>query len=568
MQSGLYIFRFIPPNSPPEGEKTTDSEKECHIPRSSEELVDWHVLLKITVGSEGLLVGSQGKIFVMEDECCANSGSSGEPVVISGLGRVLRPVKERNVTVVMRCPSRWQYAETLRLDIHFDKLEGHVVGLKDEMLQDVTVSYEGSPAYGGYIGEATIAVKSKPFHSPNRLRFVLDPYTGPLCTMCLDPIYAQGYGCSGCGMVEYCSSECQGAHMSGGHGLLCQKLKQNYTQSSEKVVAESEKGAEVVAWWRCLGDASYSILVDYSNELGQAIEFFMCTLKPAQSEGLRFRYIVEKGTTPKEVHQEELAEFACTVFSAVSKNSISKGCASLAAACLNYIFVFSRHIEDIVDSHFLYYSSYLSEDFEGTMSSVEEYVTYARPLHELGVALMEFALKSPTALLFWHRIKMAKNVCISLYNVDTRCQCSEIKELVNAIPRQQRETLHLLSKLFLIMASRAPKREGLRLLEQAERCLRDCLPAELKGREGAGELDGEEGQLEEIELSCLATLYFRLAVLLQLYGDANKRREAEALKAHGDALLAKAKIMQEEEDASRKKEKDENEKKKEKKNGS
>ncbi|ORC87436.1 uncharacterized protein TM35_000222350 [Trypanosoma theileri] len=565
MQSGLYIFRFIPPHCPPEVEKSTDSKEECHVPQSSEELNDWHVLLKITVESEGLSVGPQGKIFVMEDECCANSGSSGEPIVISALGRVPRPIKDRNVTVVMRYPCRWQYAEILRFDVHFDKLEGYVLGSKEEMLYDVTVSYEGSQAYGGYIGEATVEVEGKPFPLPHRLRLVLEPYAGPLCTMCLDPIYAQGYGCSGCGMVEYCSTECQAAHMSGGHGLLCQKLKQTYTQSSEKVVAETEKGTEIVAWWRCLGDASYSILVDYRNDLGQAIEFFICTLKPAQDEGLRYRYIVEKGTTPKEVNQEKLAEFACAVFSAVSKNAISKGCASLAAACLNYIFVFSRHIDAIVDSHFIYYSSYLSEDFEGTMCSVEEYVTYARPLHELGVALIEFALKSPTALLFWHRIKMAKNVCISLYNVDTRCQCSEIKELVNAIPRQQRETLHLLSKLFLIMASRAPKREGLRLLEQAEKCLRDCLPTEPEGREGDGEGDGDEDHLEEMELSCLATLYFRLAVLLRLYGDANKTREADALKAHGDELLAKAKAMQAEEEASKKKAEDENEKMKEKK---
>ncbi|ESL09738.1 hypothetical protein TRSC58_02538, partial [Trypanosoma rangeli SC58] len=164
-------------------------------------------------------------------------------------------------------------------------------------------------------------------------------------------------------------------------------------------------------------------------------------------------------------------------------------------------------------------------------------------MHELGIALIEFALKSPTALLFWQRIKLAKNVFINLYNVNTSCHCSKIKELVTAIPGQQRETLSLLSKVFLIMASRAPKKEGLRLLEQAEKCLRDCLPTEQEA--DASAMDAAESQrnnrfedsdvlddnLEEMEPSCLAILYFRLSTMLLLYGDANKTREAEALKA-------------------------------------
>ncbi|RNC48254.1 hypothetical protein TcCL_NonESM01851 [Trypanosoma cruzi] len=174
-------------------------------------------------------------------------------------------------------------------------------------------------------------------------------------------------------------------------------------------------------------------------------------------------------------------------------------------------------------------------------------------MHELGVALIEFALKSPTALLFWQRIKLAKNVFINLYNVNTSCHCSKIKELVKAIPGQQRETLNLLSRVFLIMASRAPKKEGLRLLEQAEKCLRDCLPteqdtddeamdaAESQHNHRSGGFDELDENLEEMEPSSLAMLYFRLATLLLLYGDTNKTREAEALKAQGDALIAKAK---------------------------
>ncbi|RNF12084.1 hypothetical protein TraAM80_00501 [Trypanosoma rangeli] len=553
MHSGLFTLHFTPVCAADE-EKVAASGSMSASTQNSAEFGDWHILLRFAVENEVLSVRPQGKIFAMGGECGTNS-SSEEPVVIPGLGRVPRPVKDRQVSVVMRCHCHWQYTEAFRFDVCFDKLEGVVVGMKGTPLNDVTISCEGSQAYGWYIGEATVRVEGKPFVLPHRLRFVLDPYVGAQCTMCLDPVYAQGYTCTECGAVEYCSQKCQAAHMIGGHGLLCPILRRTYTQRSGKVLTETEKGTELVAWWRCLENACYSILVDFHNSLGQPIEFFLCTLKPAQEEGLRYRFIVREGSTPRAVKQEELVEFACTVFRAVSENSISEGCTSLAAACLNYIFVFSRHIESIVESHVLYYYSYLCEDFEGTICSVEEYVTYARPMHELGIALIEFALKSPTALLFWQRIKLAKNVFINLYNVNTSCHCSKIKELVTAIPGQQRETLSLLSKVFLIMASRAPKKEGLRLLEQAEKCLRDCLPTEQEADTAATAMDAAESQrnnrfedsdvlddnLEEMDPSCLAILYFRLSTLLLLYDDANKTREAEVLKAQGDALIAKTK---------------------------
>ncbi|EAN96933.1 hypothetical protein C3747_68g160 [Trypanosoma cruzi] len=551
MHSGLFTLHFTPICTAGE-EKATTSGSMSPSTQNSAEFGDWHILLRFAVENEVLSVRPRGKIFVMESEC-GTSGGSEEPVAIPGLGRVPRPVKDRHATVLMRCHCHWQYSEAFRFDVCFDQLDGAIVGVKGRTLNDVIISCEGSQAYGWYIGEATVTVEGKPFTLPHRLRFVLDPYVGAQCTMCLDPVYAQGYTCTECGAVEYCSKNCQMAHMSGQHGLLCSILRRTYTQRSGKVLTETEKGTELVAWWRCLEDACYSILVDFHNSLGQPIEFFLCTLKSAQEEGLRYRFIVKEGTSPREVTHEELAEFACTVFRAVSENSISEGCTSLAAACLNYIFVFSRHIESIVESHVLYYYSYLCEDFEGTICSVEEYVTYARPMHELGVALIEFALKSPTALLFWQRVKLAKNVFINLYNVNTSCHCSKIKELVKAIPGQQRETLNLLSRVFLIMASRAPKKEGLRLLEQAEKCLRDCLPteqdtddeamdaAESQHNHRSGGFDELDENLEEMEPSSLAMLYFRLATLLLLYGDTNKTREAEALKAQGDALIAKAK---------------------------
>ncbi|KEG10628.1 hypothetical protein DQ04_03491050 [Trypanosoma grayi] len=557
MHSGLFTLHFTPICPAADAAKPTASgSKPSVTPPPPAEFSDWHVLLRFAVENEVISVKRQGKIFSMGDDCSTNDNGE-EAVAIPGLGRIPRPVKDRHATAVMRCHCHWQLADTFRFDLHFEQLEGSVLGAKEATLCDVTVNCEGSHAYGWYIGEAVVAVGGKPLALPRRLRFLLVPYTGAVCAMCLDPVYAQGYTCTECGVVEYCSQKCQAAHMSGGHGLLCQTLRRTYTQRSGKVATETEKGVELVAWWRCLEDACYSILVDYQNPLGQPIEFFVCTLKPAQAEGLRYRYIVREGTTPKEVKQEELVEFACTVFRVVSENAINEGCTSLAAACLNYIFVFSGRVDAIVESHVLYYYSYLCEDFEGTICSVEEYVTYARPMHELGVALLEFALKSPTALLFWQRIKLAKNVFINLYNVNTSCQCSEIKELVRTIPAQQRETLHLLSKLFLMMASRAPKKEGQRLLEQAEKCLRDCLPTEeaeddavyaaehaqsMVGKaEGARMLDDN---MEEMEPASLATLYYRLSLLLLLYGDKNKTREAEALKAHGDALIAKAKAVE------------------------
>ncbi|KAG8346253.1 hypothetical protein ERJ75_001652100 [Trypanosoma vivax] len=556
MHSGLFTLHFTPIlHSTTEDERMATASHRSAV-QSSAEFSDWHVLLRFAVENEVLSVRRHGKIFVMGEDFSVDSDNSKEPTVVPCLSRIPRPLEGHHATVVMRCHCHWQYTEAFRFDVQFDELEGKVIGSPVHMLKNVTVSCEGSHAYGWYIGDAVVTVGGKPFVLPNRLRFVLIPYVGPQCTTCLDPVYAQGYTCTECGVVEYCSRRCQRMHMERGHGLLCPVLRSNYTQRSGKVVSETEKGAELVAWWRCLDNACFSILVDHSNPIGQAVEYFICTLKPAQEEGIRYRYIVKDGTAPRELEQNEFVEFTCTVFRAVSDNSISEGCTSLAAACLNYIFVFSRHIETIVESHVLYYYSYLCEDFEGTICSVEEYVTYARPMHELGVALIEFALKSPTGLLFWQRIKLAKNVFINLYNVNTSCQCSEIKELARAIPGQQRETLYLLSKLFLIMASRSPKKEGQRLLEQAEKCLRDCLPddkdidedsvdvsdGQQNGNANSTRLDGSRTayeSMEDMDPSHLAVLYYRLSALLLLYEDKGKTEEAGALKAQGDMLLAR-----------------------------
>nr|CCC96144.1 unnamed protein product [Trypanosoma congolense IL3000] len=563
VHSGLFTLHFTPIATSGAGENQSAQTRKA-TPRPSDDFGDWHVLLRFAVENEMISVRHKGKIFVMGDDCC--KGSSGEDsIALPGLNRIPRPLKDKFATVVMRCHCHWQYSEAFRFDVHFDELDGSVLGVKGETLADVTLSCEGSNAYGWYIGGATATVGGKPHSFTHRLRFVLTPYIGPQCTMCLDPVYAQGYVCAECGGVEYCSKECQEAHMKGGHGLLCKAISHTYTRRSGKVTTEMENGTELVAWWRCLEDACYSILVDYRNPIGQAVEYFLCTLKPAQEEGIRYRYITEEGTAPREVEQEKFVEFTCAVFRAVSENSISEGCTSLAAACLNYIFVYSCHIEAIVESHVLYYYSYLCEDFEGTICSVEEYVTYARPMHELGVALIEFALKSPTSLLFWQRIKLAKNVFINLYNVNTSCQCSENSELVKTIPGQQRDTLRLLSKIFLIMASRAPKREGQRLLEQAEKCLRDCLPEEKgpdddggaevspRGHPNSGSSCNEsdaskemDDNMEEMNPSNLAVLYYRLAALLLLYGDQKKTLEAESYKAQGDALIARKKQMAEE----------------------
>lgn len=555
VHSGLFTLHFtFFANSATDDERLLPTGRKAGT-KSSGEFGDWHVLLRFAVEDEVISVRHQGKIFAMSDECC--EGSSGEePVVIPGLGRIPRPLKDRYATVVMRSHYHWQLNEPCRFDVHFDQLEGRIVGSTEPMLSDVTVSCEGYTAYGWYMGEATVTVGGSPYAMQQQLRFVLTPYIGPQCTMCLDPVYAQGYTCAECGGVEYCSRACQLAHMSGGHGLLCQTIGCTYTQRSGKITTELEDGTDLVAWWRCLEDAHYSILVDYRNPIGQAVEFFLCTLKPAQEEGIHYRFIVEEGTTPQKVDQEKFVDFACTVFRAVSENAISEGCASLAAACLNYLFVYSCNTGVIVESHVLYYYSCLSEDFEGAIYSLEEYVAYARPMHELGVALIEFALKSPTAHLFWQRMKLVKNVFINLYNINTSCQGSGSSELIKAIPGQQRETLHLLAKVFLIMASRAPKKEVLFMLKQAEKCLRDCLPergdcdeavenaleARLNDGDKCEESEGSmlmDDNMEEMDSSNLATLYYRLSVLLLLYGDPKKAQEAEALKAQGDLLIAR-----------------------------
>jgi hypothetical protein len=185
------------------------------------------------------------------------------------------------------------------------------------------------------------------------------------------------------------------------------------------------------------------------------------------------------GSSNRTFQESELTELNITVFRALAIASLDDGCTTLTAACLNHIYTWSESIDCLAPLYAEYYYACVGEQFEGMrqISCLTEYVSYVRPMFECAQIFYEWALKAPMACFFWQRISVAKEVLINLYNFNSAITFSPAFQSLKSvlIPDQQRQTLQLLARVFIVMATRATKDNAQRMLHRAEECYKDSI---------------------------------------------------------------------------------------------
>lgn len=435
--------------------------------------------------------------------------------------------------------SLWKPSDEVRLLISLDRLDGAVVGIKKD-LTNVVIHCHSHVSDGWYVGTASITLSTgQQLKLPRKLRFLLREYNGPRCSKCLDPIdYDPPLTCSNCNCVQYCSEQCREAH-SAGHNAMCHTLKPFGGSQGGRAPA-SFAGAEFFVYWRCVKGCSFELIVDHNNPLGVPYEIQLNPLKDAR-EGLDYAFLssppsssetgagkASSSTPQPNISIQELNELNIGVFFAVARSSRDEGALLLTSACLNHLFAYCDCVDNLVLSYFQFYDVCVRDQFEGVrhISCLSEYVMYVRTTYELGQTLLEWALKAPFASLFWQRLVAAKDVLVSLYNFNASLQFAPSIQNIKAIlvPDQQRQTLHLLAKIFVVMASRAPKDLAQRLLRRAEECYKDSIDE-----------DRNRNNYKEMGLTCL-----KLAALATLFESKEDKQKSKSFKVDGKELLKRA----------------------------
>lgn len=499
----------------------------------------WHILIRMDVENEMFFVKGDAKVFsptpsltsgmargVNRDGTPAQSSTAPDGIPIVPVHQ-----KDRRCSVVIGSFYRQVEAldaagtmppsSMLGLEVRMPRLEAAALGLAEpETLTDVVLNCSGHKSCGWYMGAVTATAEGKSLETPQTIRFLLKPFYGHRCANCLDPVYAIGYTCVHCEVPHYCSRDCMNVHMKRHHRLLCQLLYDKYRCQSGEVVTEVQDGSALVAWWRCLEHGTFSVLVDPNNALGYAVEFTLNVLKSARQEGLQYR-LVSTTTLMSSPPPEEVARFACVLLREVNRSAIIEGCAPLAAACLDYLYVFCPSADSAIQAHILFFTTFHCEDLDVPIDTFEEYVSYARPLHALAALQVNYALKSTISGEFWRRMKIAKDSIASLLAVTNVVPSGAVEGLKEIIMAQQRDALLMLSRIFVMMATRAPQGESHRWLEQAERCLSQC----------------QEGRPVPNSFEVDAMLCFRRAAILLLFKTDAKTEEAKALKQKGQSFL-------------------------------
>mmetsp|Transcript_71941 Transcript_71941/g.83595 ORF Transcript_71941/g.83595 Transcript_71941/m.83595 type:complete len:567 (+) Transcript_71941:105-1805(+) len=522
--SGLYTLQFshMPMSddtsqpsasgdvSPPEDE-TPEGKQQAIRKMCASQFSEWYLLCRLIV--EGELGRIKGSVKVKNSHLNSTEGGSS-----SGSRACLMP----ECQLLQGC-------DEVRLAIHFDRLDGFVVGQKQD-LNNVIVRCDGSLSKDWHVGTVTLVLSNNnTLKLPRRMRFLLRPVTSPRCTHCLDPVQTVGYTCTSCGAVEYCSRHCQDAHAVG-HAPICPTLKL-YTSPKCGRVCTVFAGVEFVVHWRCTEATSFELLVDYSNPSGRAFIVSLNTLVDAR-EGLSYRLLPHQGSSAKDDGPQPtdhtIHELCVSIFHSVAQGAMDDGCIPLAAACLNHLFVFCETVESIMPIYIHYYHACIGEQFEGVrhICSLAEYVVLIRPMHECAQSLIEWALKAPVALFFWQRIKLAKEILINQYNLNSSVSFAPAIQVMKPmlIPDQQRQTLQLLAKVFILMATRAPKEMSQKMLRRAEECFKDSIDDDRSRNDFAN----------------MAQTYMQLAALYLMFEDPKLQAKSAPSKESGIEALQKA----------------------------
>lgn len=549
--SGLYTLHFsniFPPEKTPStnGSVTASSSPAQATPQTSSaassgspmHLAQWHIVVRMRVDNGTPYVRGKSELFSPTPSLASPAARGimrdGTPVPNTTVpdGIPIVPIHQRDCLCSVSFDS---CAEPENRELHYvfplstkvglqvllHQLEGAVLGLSEpEMLQDVVLSCTGYKSCGWFTGTVSVTSEGKEVQLPQTLRFVFRPCYGRRCVSCLGPVYAIGYTCERCEVPRYCSRDCMMEDLKGNHQMMCPLLRERYRYLSGEVVTLLRDGYSLIAWWRCLENGTFSVLVDPNNKLGWGVEIMLNVLKSTRNDGVSYRMIYPNpfSYTPPE---DEMAEFLCHVLREVSRSAIIAGCVPLASACLDFINVFSPSLELAIQAHTQFFVLFHCENLDVPIYTVEEYVSYARPLHALANLQVNYALKGTLPLHFWSRMKFAKDAIASLLAVTNVVPTGDVGELRDVIAAQQRDALLTLSNMFVMMATRAPELDATRLLQQAERCLRQC-------QEEAAAMNSANVE---------AMMSFRLSALLLLYQEDAKTEEAKVLREKGESLL-------------------------------
>ena len=409
----------------------------------------------------------------------------------------------------------------------------------------------GSAASGAAAASSPAPVSSWPM---NDHRFLMKELLGPRCIKCLEPLElhppyypepapatealgAGGGGVGGGGPSPsdmYCSVTCQEQH----HAMAVAKRQlpflQRYLGNAAKSVrcVATFAGADFAVWWQAVSPTAYTILADGGNPSGVAFEFRVDVLIDARKGfHVTLCHAAEEaaaaggsgGTTQRPPHltEAQLIQLSHGVFAAVLQSAVTQGCVALAAAVLNHLHVWCDYVE-FVERQFLYfYDLCIGGGWEGqrVVSSLCDYVMLVRPLYECATVLVEAALCSMTAHDYWHRLETAKGVLISLYNFNGSVVFTASVQSLrqHIVPEQQRQTLMLLARVFIMMAVRTTKEHSVRMLRRAEECYKDAL-------------DEDRGKNNDKRL---AASLIQLAALYLLFPDEADRKKASELREQG-----------------------------------
>ncbi|EPY25500.1 hypothetical protein STCU_06743 [Strigomonas culicis] len=502
----------------------------------------WHVVLRMAFLKDSIYVQHEAKIFSPTASLSTDAARG-----YNRLGELYRPVSEPlQVPIVPSYrPERRCFASldslgtaqskvtglALELWIRLDYMEAEVIGMRGPPFRHVDLRCIGHGSCGYYTGVVQVYAEGRPVSPfpPStgvRWRFCLRTRVPKLCTYCTDPVYALGYGCQSCEMTNYCSRACMEGHMRDGHGMLCERLRTQYKKRGRAVVTAATADRIVyMLWWCGLENGEYNILFDGTSTMRCGIEFAVNTFMNVGEEGgLRYRLYKPKSGPYLELDPTMVVSLADLVLGQVVVDAVAQGCVSLASACLACLLQFAQKVDLALALHELFFRTFSYDEFDEVISSVEEFVSVTRPLYNMALMQKERAMASDLASEFWSYIKAAKDSLCSLCALLATNPCAELPEMRVVVVQQQVDTFYALARVFVVMASRAPQEEGRRCLEEAEKCLRQCLRV--------------QDIREDHRLS--ATCCFRLSVLLLLFKEEEKTQESQRLKEKGESFLKAA----------------------------
>jgi len=427
-------------------------------------------------------------------------------------------------------------AVSVAFSLNVERIESDLVGGNSSELTNVTVQFPGTMAGRVFVGAVTVykaggGLISK---SPeNGIRAVMKEVTSARCAKCQDPIeYGRSPCHSPCGNVAYCSQSCQGAHQ-----LHYDRIKQaigRYSGPHGAKCTASSGGIEFGVYWAAatggtagahnLTVTAFNILVDGTNPLGVAYEMRVDVLIDARS-GTSVSYVNPDTGKPLPSDSEVISQ-NYNVFEAVIYSAVQRGCGALAAACLNHLFRWCDYAEFVERLYLHYYDLCIGSGWEGqrVISTIGEYTMLVRPMYEGSTVLVEAALKSMTSADFWFRLENAKGILVTLYNLNGSVTFTPSAQMLRntVASEQQRQTLLLLARVFIIMATRTGREFAPKMLKRAEECYRDAL-------------DEDKCRHNYSRMAVSAT---QLAALYQVFPEKEDRVKSNSAREHAAQYAA------------------------------